>query len=427
MGRSSDESRVVSRRSVLRAAGGAAGVAGLTAATGTAAAGTATGRQSDGRWSAPLPRNVRVVTRNLGVGARLYGFVDTNSLDIDPLQVYERYRQLRTSAPGTRMRAIACGLADELPAVVGLQEVARVRRGPSDYTGGSDPNARREMYDFLDLLTTALDDELDRYDFDVGYEVAAVSRNLDEEFPAESPDGERFDVRLTDRDVVLVRDDLDVRRTDDGSYSLNVRATLDDGTRVSVTRGWALATVELADARFTFVTTHLAVASRLVREVQATELAGVVGRREGPVLLAGDLNTTPVGDQSAAYERLVDGGLRDVSAAVTDDLGPTCCQGELLRNQRSRLGIRVDHVMSAGPVVPLAARRTDTDPEDRVAAVTPDGEVRLWPSDHAGVVADVRVEPRTRDPAALLRGLLFGRAGRRSLGLTATLRGSPPR
>jgi hypothetical protein len=395
-----NEMRSVSRRWVLRAAGGATGV-GVTV-------GTVAARQPDEGWSVPLPRNVRVATRNLGLGARLYGFVNTDTLRIDPQQVYERYQQVRSTAPPERMRAIAGGLADELPAVVGLQEVARIRRGPNDYTGGSEPNAGQEVYDFLDLLTTALDEELERYDFDVGYRVAAVSRNLDEEFPAEGPDGERFDVRLTDRDVVLVRDDLVVRGTDDGTYGLNVSATLEDGTRVSVRRGWALARLELEDARFTFVTTHLAVASRLVREAQAAELAGVVGRRDGPVLLAGDLNTTPEGDQSAAYERLIDSGLQDVWAAVTDDPGPTCCQGELLRNERSRLGIRVDHVLSAGPVVPLAARRTDIDPDARIEATTPDGEARLWPSDHAGVVADVRVEPRTRDPVPVLRGLLFG-------------------
>jgi hypothetical protein len=403
---SPDGRRTVRRRSVLRAAG--AGVAGLVPATSTAAAAPDRRADASADWSARLPQHVRVATRNLGLGARLYGFVDTDSLRLDPEQVYERYRQVRSTAPPDRMRAIASGLADDLPAVVGLQEVARIRRGPNDYTGGSEPDAQETVYDFLDLLTTALDEELDRYDFDVGYRVAAVSRNLDEEFPAEGPDGERFDVRLTDRDVVLVRDDLTVRRTDDGTYGLNVSATLEDGTRVSVKRGYALARVELEGAPFTFVTTHLAVASRIIREAQAEELAGIAERRDGPVLVAGDLNTTPEGDQSAAYGRLTDAGLRDVWAAVTDDPGPTCCQGELLRNERSRLGIRVDHVLSAGPVVPLAVRRTDTDPDDRIETTTPDGEARLWPSDHAGVVADVRVEPRTRDLAAVLRGLLFG-------------------
>ncbi|WP_276259206.1 endonuclease/exonuclease/phosphatase family protein [Haloglomus litoreum] len=403
-----DESAAPSRRSVLRAAGGAAsglGLAGL--ATPAAATATQSDDAPDG-WSVPVPRNVRVVTRNLGLGARLYGFVDTDSLQVEPAQVYERYQQVRASAPGERMRAIAAGLAAELPAVVGLQEVARIRRGPNDYTGGSEPNAEREVYDFLELLTDGLEAELERYDFDVGYEVAVVSGNLDEEFPAEGPDGERFDVRLTDRDVVLVRDDLTVRSTDDGDYGLNVSAVLEDGTRVSVTRGYALATVELEGARFSFVTTHLAVASRIVREAQAVQLAGLIERRDGPVVLAGDLNTTPEGDRSSAYERLVESGLRDTWAALRDEPGPTCCQGELLRNNRSRLRSRVDHVMTAGPVVPLAARRTDTDPGDRIEVDTPDGPVRLWSSDHAGVVADVRVEPRTREFVPLLQGLLFG-------------------
>ncbi|MFB6205404.1 MAG: endonuclease/exonuclease/phosphatase family protein, partial [Haloglomus sp.] len=398
-----------SRRSVLRATGGTVGSAGLLSTVGDA--GTAAARTAEQRrngWAVDLPRRVRAMTRNLGLGARLYGFVDTDTRRVDPRQVYERYRQVRESAPAERMRAIAAGIADDLPAVVGLQEVARVQRGPNDYTGGSTPNAEREVYDFLTLLTDGLARELERYDFDVGYRVAATSRNLDEEFPAEAPGGERFDVRLTDRDVVLVRDDLATRQTDTGNYALNVSAVLQDGTRVTVTRGYALAGIALEGAPFTFVTTHLAVASDVVREAQAAELAAVVEQREGPVVVAGDLNTTPTGDRSAAYERLVEGRLRDVWAATTDDPGPTCCQGELLRNDRSRLGIRVDMIMTAGPVMPLAAWRTDTEPGDRITVTTPDGEARLWPSDHAGVVADVRVEPRSRNPLAALRGLLFG-------------------
>jgi endonuclease/exonuclease/phosphatase family metal-dependent hydrolase len=395
----------VSRRAVLRAAGtGAAGLAGLTGPASAADPGSVAGG-----WSARLSREARVATRNLGLGTRLYGFVDTDTRTVDPRQVYESYRQLRNSAPATRMRAIAAGIADELPAVVGLQEVALVRTGPNDYTGESTPNAETVEFDFLELLREGLERELERYDFDAGYEVAVVGENADEEFPAEPPDGEPFDVRLTDRDVVLVRDDLTVRQTAARDYGINVTAPLEDGTLVSVTRGYAVAEVATGGAPFTFVTTHLAVASETVRRLQAAELAGVLGGLGGPVVLAGDLNTTPSGGRSAAYERLVESGLTDAWAATTDDPGPTCCQRPTLRNERPSLGIRVDMVMTRGETTPLATRRVDTDPDDRITATTADGETELWPSDHAGIVADLRVEPTTRSPATLLRSLLFDR------------------
>lgn len=397
-----------SRRSVLRAAGAAAGGVGLLGTASPASASGAGTGDDDTAWSTRLPRQVRVATRNLGLGANLYGFIDRETLEIDPSQVYDRFEQVRSSAPAARMRAVAAGIAADLPAVVGLQEAALVRRGPNDYEGGSEPNAGTVVFDFLELLREGLAAELERYDFDVGYEVAAVSRNVDEEFPAEGPDGERFDIRLTDRDVVLVRDDLAVRETAADTYSLNVSAPLEDGTQVSVTRGYALAEVAVEGAPFTFVTTHLAFGSRVVRESQAAELSGLLAAREGPVVLAGDLNTTPEGDRSGAYRRLVENGLTDAWAVTREEPGPTCCQNARLRNDRSRLGIRVDMVLTGGPATSLAARRWDVDPESRFTAETPDGETRLWPSDHAGVVADVLVEPETRDPLAVLRGLLFG-------------------
>jgi hypothetical protein len=394
----------VSRRSVLRAAGTAAGAGALV---GSAGRGAARGQVDGEPPSVRLPRRVRVATRNLGLGARLYGFVDTETRSIDAEAVYDRYRQVRASAPAARMRAMAAGVADDLPAVVGLQEAARIRRGPNDYTGGSEPNAGTAVFDFLALFREGLARELDRYDFDVGYELAAVSDNVDEEFPAEGPDGERFDVRLGDRDAVLVRDDLTVEGTETGTFGLNVTAPLDDGTQVSVERGYALAALELAGAPFTFATTHLAVGSRVVREAQAAELSAALADRES-VVLAGDLNTTPDGDRSAAYRRLVDGGLTDAWAATRDEPGPTCCQNPQLRNDGARLGVRIDHVMTGGAATPLRVRRRDIDPESRVTASTPDGEVDLWPSDHAGVVADVRIEPTSRDPLAVLAGLFPG-------------------
>jgi endonuclease/exonuclease/phosphatase family metal-dependent hydrolase len=207
-----------------------------------------------------------------------------------------------------------------------------------------------------------------------------------------------------------VRDDLDVLGTDTGNYSIAVRTALEDGTRIAVDRGYAQARVELAGAPFTFLTTHLESVAESIRVGQATELAGVVRGIDGPVIVAGDLNTTPDGDQSAAYRRLVGGraGLTDAWAATRDDAGPTCCQNATLRNEQSGLGIRVDMVLTGGAATPFAIRRTDTDPTDRVLATTPEGQARLWPSDHAGVVADVLVEPTTRDPWPVLRGLLFG-------------------
>jgi len=63
-------------------------------------------------------------------------------------------------------------------------------------------------------------------------------------------------------------------------------------------------------------------------------------------------------------------------------VGATCCQRADLRNEESLLDNRVDYVFSSGEFETLDSRRVGHRPKDRIEG--------LWPSDHAGVVAELR-------------------------------------
>ena len=355
----------VSRRSILRSGAGL----GALAATPTR------GPTFD------IPRSVSVYTQNLGLGTRLSRLIDVRTGTVDPENVYQRFRDVQRSGVRERMAAVAAEIATEGPALVGLQEAALVRRGPAD--GDDDSNAETVAVDFLAELTDALA-AVDGPD----YRVASVVTNADEEFVAESCEcADRFDLRLTDRDAVLVHEDVTVESTETANYALNAQLTLRDGRTIVATRGYALVEARLDGSPLTFVTTHLSSTSSDIREAQAAELAERVDSLDRPVVVTGDVNSAPSDGEQSAYG-LLTGTLRD---AWRGDGGATCCQFSNLTNEESRLGRRIDVVLYRGAVEPRGSRRVFHDPESRVTT-TVDGEtVQRWVSDHAGVVADLVV------------------------------------
>jgi endonuclease/exonuclease/phosphatase family metal-dependent hydrolase len=369
--------RPVSRRAVLRSG------AGLAALTATPTRGP----------TFPLPQVLSVYTQNLGLGTRLSRLIDLRSGRVDPENVFQRFRDVRRSGVAERVGAVASHIASEGPALVALQEAALVRRGPVD--GDDTSNAETVAVDYLAALTDALATA-----DGPAYRVAAVVTNADEEFVADSG-SERFDLRLTDRDVVLVREDVTVESTETENYALNAQLTLRDGRTVVATRGYALVEARLDGSPLTFVSTHLSSTSSDIREAQAAELAERVDSLDRPVVVAGDVNSAPSDGDQTAYS-LLTGPLRDVWSGGG---GPTCCQFSNLTNEESRLRRRIDVVLVRGAVEPLGARRVFHDPSSRVT-VTVDGEpTERWVSDHAGVVADLVVSGEV-DLFTALRGLL---------------------
>jgi endonuclease/exonuclease/phosphatase family metal-dependent hydrolase len=100
------------------------------------------------------------------------------------------------------------------------------------------------------------------------------------------------------------------------------------------------------------------------------------------VIIAGDFNAGP---GATTYRLLTDAGLDDAWAqARPGESGPTCCQDDDLRNERSRLSSRIDLILfDADDFDATAAERVGHGRADRTST-------GLWPSDHAGLVARLR-------------------------------------
>jgi PGF-CTERM protein len=171
---------------------------------------------------------------------------------------------------------------------------------------------------------------------------------------------------------------------------------------LALERGYCSVEVRMDGVGFAAVSTHLESVSPLARRQQAAELLEALPA-DRPVVVGGDFNSGP-GTDTAAYDRLT-ADLDDAYATLDPGgEGYTCCQAGSLRNESSRLDRRIDALLYRGRLDPTAVGRVGHRPEDRVE-VEVDGEtVRIWPSDHAGVVGTFEVaEPTptpTSDPAA---------------------------
>lgn len=350
----------VSRRAALRGIGAA--VVGRGA--------TDDRRPGAGRQPAPA---VTAMTRNLYLGADLFAlFLDR---DGSPASVVgSLLRQVDESAVDRRMGAVADTVEAARPDVVGVQEAALVRTGRPSDGRSDDPDATGVRYDFLALLRDALADR------GLAYDVAAVSENTDAEFPAAVDDG-RIDVRLTDRDALLVRrGTTTVERTATGVY--DTAFTVPVGEGFTLTRGYATADLRVRGRPLTAATTHLEPASAGTRAAQARAFRDALSGA-APAVALGDFNDGPA-DDGGAYE-VLDEGFTDAYAATHSDAdAPTCCFPPSLRegDPETALTERYD-VVFARELRATDARRVGIDPGARVAA----GDDLLWPSDHAGVVA----------------------------------------
>ncbi|MGK7297386.1 MAG: endonuclease/exonuclease/phosphatase family protein, partial [Candidatus Wenzhouxiangella sp. M2_3B_020] len=194
-----------------------------------------------------------------------------------------------------------------------------------------------------------------------------------------------YDVRYQDADVIIALDDPDVSATPVLQESFNVLLTIPvGGISQTFVRGYQAVAATVDGFDFTFVNTHLEVGgpSGPVQEAQAAELQAVIDAIDGPVVLAGDLNSRADGSGTDSYELLTT-SLEDVFDHPSLLPEPTCCQRSDLENEDSELTSRIDFVLYEGFDRVLRAETLLDEYGDRVQA---NGDL-LWPSDHAGVAA----------------------------------------
>jgi len=315
--------------------------------------------------------------------------------------------ELREIVDHTDFNARSKLLAEEIvtaqPDLIGLQEVALWRHGPMQLDQMGRPDAAVVDYDFLTILLADLANR------GVRYEIARVEQESDVEAPAFTGDpfagtaGSAEDVRLTDHDVILVRDRAGIRIEGGGGghYSQQFHVTL-GGTTFRFIRGYAWTDVAVGSTTIRFITTHLESQSAKLARAQAEELLkGPAANPSVSTVIACDCNSNPASPAAhsplplgsgAAYRVLTtDHGFADLWLQHSGRAGPgnTAALGELVTDNAADFDRRIDLVLAKPtPLVRLVVSRaevTGNEPRDR------DPLTKLWPSDHAGVVVQLQV------------------------------------
>ncbi|MBT8143707.1 MAG: endonuclease/exonuclease/phosphatase family protein [Gammaproteobacteria bacterium] len=320
---------------------------------------------------------VRVLTRNVYVGADIFRVIEAP----DPLLalteialVYDTVQQ--TDFP-ERAKALASEIAATQPHIVGLQEVALIRiQEPGDVLIGNPVAATEIDFDYLQLLL----DELAV--LGLQYSVAGTIDNADVELPLLG--ATLRDVRLTDRDVLLVRDDVIIGNAESGNFHDFVAFEL-SGLPIEFLRGFNAVDAWIAGRPYRIVNVHLETGGDFgaaVQQMQAAELLDSLSDQFLPLIVIGDFNAGPVSAPAQAYQQFIDAGYNDAWALYSNADGFTCCHSETLDDPASQLSSRIDLVMvrNPGAVIVTDAAVLGDEPAD----LTPNG---LWPSDHAGVYA----------------------------------------
>jgi endonuclease/exonuclease/phosphatase family metal-dependent hydrolase len=340
-----------------------------------------------GQTAAPPP--VRMLSRNLYLGA------DIDRVLEDPVggSALAFAELMHTDYP-TRAMALAAEIAQLRPQVIGLQEVAHYDIFTPDGMGGEHSLATIPFLGILQLNLAALG---------VHYDVAVFASNIEVvlPLPAELFGGLEVYVRYRDADAILVAPGVQVHAA--GMKHFDAQVELPGIGPNLRSFQWADVTVERQ--RFLFVNTHLEIQRwAAFQEAQTAELLAFVDDWGGPVFMVGDFNSAAnpsarPESRTATYDMVLAAGFDDLwlrgNGRFTDD-GLTCCHASDLSNAEPELDQRIDFVFGRNTPpgrgyaggVEMAVVGDESD--DRIQ--TPLGYF-LWPSDHAGVFAELWMPP----------------------------------
>ena len=325
---------------------------------------------------------VRVMTRNLYQGTDFDPLIAAGSFPQLVAAAGQAVLNIQASKPAERAAAVAREIVRNRVDLVGLQEAIILRKGPLQFIPNPIP-ATEVLSDGLQLLLSKLDDLGERY------HVVAIVPGLDAQLPTTLG----FDARVTTRTAIIARSD---RSSELKLSNVQVQGFLANrsfptvGGPVINRRGWAAVDVEKNGRKFRFATTHLETLDP-VQASQADDMINGAGNTTLPVVFVGDFNVVAnsgLDPTFPVYQKFINAGFADawnVKHALTS--GFTCCQAANLLNPTSQLASRIDLILFRGAVQVVDIHRVGEKPSDRITS-------GLWPSDHAGVVATLRI-PRT--------------------------------
>ena len=328
-------------------------------------------------------RQITVMTRNMYIGADVdaaMAALATPDPSDDLPAMITAIETLQRTDFAARVQAMAGEIARNRPQVVALQEAYELTVTPTMLGLPGDPI----QIDFLAALQGVLGAR--------GLHYTLVGRNTTTDVTVGGGA-----VHIIDHDALLVDAD---RVTLEGSPVARVfQANIGEvAPGVSLLRGYVARQATVDGISTLLVTSHLESGADAqiagLRAMQATELAQVIGAAPRVVLL-GDLNGVA---GSTMYQVLAGAQLVDTWAEMRPRVeGLTCCHAYDLSNRRPNFYERIDYVWTRGFNGPAGRvqgeiTRTGMEPRDRVRGAFG----LIWPSDHAGLVAMLRLPASVR-------------------------------
>ena len=347
---------------------------------------------------------LNVVSYNVYWGAHMEALMTADPMQIPIVAAGLWGDVLETNFP-ERAVAIARQIESADAHVVGLQEIALYRFEPeSDYQGGPlpAPDAEYVLLDFLSVLTETLEAR------GLYYTAVAKSETMDIEVPMCTDPEVCFplaDIRLTEYGVVLVRDDVVSENPAYGTFAVPLPIDL-GGQVIYKPSGWSSVDITFKGNSYRFINTHLEPADVLpdggvhpeiayIQALQLEELLAIAEASPFPVIMVGDFNSDDDGSTTATYQTVLDAGYVDAwLIGRRRGVGYTSNQSPDLRNSTSELFHRIDFIFYGDDFTrdqgkfrgSVAAEVIGEEQQDKT-------ESGMWPSDHAGVAATLRIAP----------------------------------
>ncbi len=350
---------------------------------------------------------VKVMTRNIFLGADLGPALNATSFNEFTAANGAILAEVDATNFPLRAKGLAAEIKSKKPDLIGLQEVAMWRTGPTPglpHQSSMDPQsaftATETRYDFLALLQAEL------VALGLDYEVAVVKEEFDFEAPTDTDGnntnglfGGDIQGRLTMRDVILVNKDskvkAKVKNPLSGTYA-NLYTPNISGIDVAVTRGWTAvdATVQTTTGKgkkkkkvkksFRFVNSHFEAFDdeTQVPSIRAQQATEVISAATTPrTIMLGDFNSNVPGVQPGddqAFQVILNAGFERRTNAPG-----SCCVPNLVTGPASAFDHQVDHIVTN---MGKKAKLVNTS----VTGLEPVNG--MFSSDHAGVFSTIKLK-----------------------------------
>jgi endonuclease/exonuclease/phosphatase family metal-dependent hydrolase len=330
------------------------------------------------------PNSIAVMTRNVYFGTDVDYVMGATSMPDLMQRVAQAIQWFYSTDIYSRAEEFADEIARGLPNLVGLQEVATINI--------LFPDATTETYNFRSII----EDAIAGRGLDYQFVEEVEDTNIWLPFLWPDPAGVGY-VQLIDHDVVLARHDVGIL----DAVPMNFLATLPvPGLPIEIVRGFVSVKAKVGHKTYRFVNTHLEPDDLGVRQNQAFQLIEELASETLPTIIVGDLNT-PAPD-GITYQTFLEHGYVDswtINQVRPRIPGNTSGHDPLLRNTEVDLEKRIDFIMVRSNVGtngihnigPVFAYVVGDELNDRFYFAYDGLNPWLWPSDHAGVVALLRI------------------------------------